>query len=135
MRECLKCKKDISGKHESAKFCSTSCRVMWNRNPKNKKEKGLTELQQMKVMYNALMDKIDKIALPSINVPLFDRKTTFDGIMPSVSEKPKIRRSFEYYQQARIDCMDIEEWAALKAQIMADDFLTPKQKNLLTING
>ena len=55
--------------------------------------------------------------------------------MPSVSEKPKIRRSFEYYQQARIDCMDIEEWAALKAQIMADDFLTPKQKNLLTING
>lgn len=123
-----------SGKREK-KFCSTSCRVMWNRNPKNKKEKGLTELQQMKVMYNALMDKIDKIALPSINVPLFDRKTTFDGIMPSVSEKPKIRRSFEYYQQARIDCMDIEEWAALKAQIMADDFLTPKQKNLLTING
>lgn len=108
---------------------------MWNRNPANKKQKGLTELQQMKVLYNALMEKIDKMALPLFVSPVSDQKTTFQGLMPQITEKPKIRRSFEHYQQARIDCTDLDEWAEIKEQILADDSLTQKQKNLLTLNG
>ena len=56
MKECLNCNNSFESKRESAKYCSDKCRVQWNRkNPK--KEKGLTELQQMKVMYNSLIEK------------------------------------------------------------------------------
>lgn len=132
MRECLKCKKDISGKHESAKFCSTSCRVMYNR--KNGKRNEIKPVQ-MQVLYNAIMDKLDKMGLQAIISPIPAQKSTFDGFTLPATEKQKTRRSFEYYQQARIDCADIDEWATIKAQIMADEFLTQKQKQLLTLNG
>lgn len=56
MKECLKCKKDISGKHESAKFCSTSCRVMWNRKNKNKVEKI-----KASVIHNEIMGALSEM--------------------------------------------------------------------------
>lgn len=69
MRECLKCKKDISDKHESAKFCSTSCRVMYNR--KNGKQNEV-KLFQMQVLYNQLLDVLDKINQGKFLSPKFE---------------------------------------------------------------
>lgn len=46
------------------------------------------------------------------------------------SEKPKIRRSFDNYQELVLDCTDYEEYAKLYTEIENSD-LTPKQKNLL----
>ncbi len=143
MRECLKCKKDISGKHESAKFCSTSCRVMWNRNPKNKKEKGLTELQQMKVMYNALMEKIDKI-VPTSSLPISELKSGGYGVIPQIEEtavkksvwdeEPKkkiaIRRNPAQWVELRRECETGEDYAKWLEDLENSD-LSTRDKNLI----
>jgi hypothetical protein len=51
MKECLNCKTPYEAKRESSKFCSTNCRVMWNRkNPKN----VITKVQAQ-VLYNEMM--------------------------------------------------------------------------------
>ena len=34
--KCIECGNDFNAKRESAKFCSTNCRVKWNNKPKNK---------------------------------------------------------------------------------------------------
>jgi hypothetical protein len=43
----------------------------------------------------------------------------------------KIRRSFEYYQQQKLNCESMEDWVKIKQMIIEDPNLTPKQKNLL----
>ncbi len=50
---------------------------------------------------------------------------------PMFTPRPKIRRSFENYQQLKLDCESIEAWEVLKSEIMASE-LSTKQKSLLT---
>lgn len=131
MRECLKCKADISARHEKAKFCSDSCRVMWNRNPKNKKEKGLTELQQMRVMYNALMEKIEQLSFPPIYAPVVEQKTTFNGFIPSEEEKPRLslKRTPAHWVELRRDCQTADDYAKWLEDLENDTFLTAREKS------
>lgn len=58
MKECLWCKKEYEPKKDTSKFCSTSCRVMYNR--KYGKKNQVTAIQ-VQVLYNAFLEAIGKI--------------------------------------------------------------------------
>lgn len=129
MKDCLQCQKPYEAKKETSKFCSTNCRVKWNRKNGNKKEISTLE---MKVLYNAMLELLDKA---KNNVTASEKINTSN---PTTENKPtiermKITRSFENYRQLRIDCPDDEEWLKLKQEIFDADNLTEKQKVLLTI--
>ena len=116
---------------------------MWNRNPKNKKEKGLTELQQMKVMYNALMEKIDKI-VPTGSLPISELKSGGYGVIPQIEEKAvkksvwdeEPKNTDKSFQQFLNELPDLEteyEYREKAAEIEASS-LPKKQKDLLLMN-
>ena len=136
MKNCLQCKKDFESKREAGKFCSTSCRVMWNRKNGKKGEKGLTELQQMKVMYNSLMEKIDKISLPQMPLsemmaPLTEKNAAFKGIIPQIEQKPKIdiKRTPAHWVELRRECETADDYAKWLEDLENDTFLTTREKS------
>jgi hypothetical protein len=75
MKECLWCKEQYEHKKESSKFCSTSCRVMWNR--KYGKKKGQLEVNELQDLYNSILTAVNSInakngqppAIASVFVP------------------------------------------------------------------
>lgn len=125
MRECLKCKKSIEDKNESAKFCSTSCRVMYHR--KHGKTKAISTVQ-VQVLYNSILDMVEKIGGKSILEPthLFVPKNEHIA----VAYQAPIR-SFEYYRAAKKEIENEEDWLKMKNEIEQAPNLTPKQRNLL----
>lgn len=130
MKECLNCNKNFKEKKDSAKYCSDKCRVQWNRkNPK--KEKGLSELQQMKVLYNALMLKIDNLALPTVSLPINDFKQGFIGVVPQIEVKPKtaIKRTPAHWIELRRECQDADDFAKWLEDLENDQFLTIREKS------
>jgi len=136
MRECLKCKKDISQKHESAKFCSTSCRVMWNR--KNGKKNEIKPFQ-MQVLYNQLLEAINNIGqnngLPPVAAYQFETANTEPIKKSSWDEQPN--EGLTTFQEllngmANIQFSDDKEDYADK--IRKATHLTEKQRNLLLTN-
>lgn len=131
-KNCLKCEKSFEAEKETAKYCSVSCRVMYNRNnPKPKKEFS-DPLVQAQVLYNAVLEMVGKVnygILPT-NLSALPVKPFIDEL-PMFTHKPKIKRSFENYQQLKLDCESIEAWEELKIEIMASE-LSFKQKTLLT---
>lgn len=144
MKNCLQCKKDFESKREAGKFCSTSCRVMWNRKNGKKGEKGLTELQQMKVMYNSLMEKIDKISLPQMPLsemmaPLTEKNAAFKGILPhengtpqaisnTTKQKLDIKRTPAHWVELRRECETADDYAKWLEDLENDTFLTTREK-------
>lgn len=58
MKQCLQCEKQFDAKRDAAKFCSVNCRVKWNR--KNGKKSEIKPLQ-MQVLYNQILDAVNKI--------------------------------------------------------------------------
>jgi hypothetical protein len=122
MKECLSCKVDISKRAESTKFCSTKCRVSYHR--KNGKTKSISPIQAQ-VLYNAIMEKISTMGN---NAQINRVETIFSTPEP---QAPKIIRSFEYYQQQKLNCESMEDWVNIKQMIIEDPNLTQKQKNLL----
>lgn len=58
MKECLKCGKEFQEKKETAKFCSTSCRVMFNR---KKEKKDVAKNVQAKVILNQVVEAMDDL--------------------------------------------------------------------------
>jgi hypothetical protein len=59
MKQCLNCNKEYEAKREASKFCSTSCRVMWNRaQPKGKNKVTQMDMQEL---YNAVLGAINSI--------------------------------------------------------------------------
>lgn len=131
MRECLKCKKDISDKHEKAKFCSTSCRVMWNRNPANKKPKGLTELQQVKVLCTAIMERIEKMPMAGIAPQIEGQTLPQQAPMPIIQETPKMRlkRSPASWVELRRECQTAEDYDKWLDDLENDRHLTEQEKS------
>jgi len=128
MKECLNCNKFFEAKRESAKYCSDKCRVQWNRrNPK--KEKGLTELQQMKVMYNSLIEKIDNLSINKIDVTNIKSETR--GIITAPQEVPKkisIKRSPSNWVELRRECQDTDEYNQWLEYLENDIHLTTLEK-------
>ena len=104
--------------------------MKWHRdNPKT--EKGLSELQKMKIMYDTLMEKIDKIALQPLSMPVGDKKPTFDGIIPQVAEKPKIRlkRTPVQWVELKRDCCNADDYAKWLDDLENDPYLTKNEKS------
>jgi hypothetical protein len=62
-RKCLKCNKEFEAKKETAKYCSVSCRVMFNRkvDKKEKVEKEKSLLMQTQVLLNSVVEMVGKI--------------------------------------------------------------------------
>lgn len=125
MKVCLNCEKEFQEQRETAKFCSTNCRVKYHQKNNGKKTEKVTNLK-LTVLYNSLLEVIEKIGKNSY---AFSNPNQHANPLPKV---PSIKRSFEYYQTARIECVDIQQWNELKEQIMNDPFLTSKQKTALT---
>lgn len=108
MKECLYCNKDFESKRDSAKYCSDKCKMQWNRkNPK--KEKGLTELQQMKVMYNTLLQKIDNLSVNKIETNTAIQKKEIFAAPKEITKKLFIKRSPENYVELRRDIPEYDE--------------------------
>lgn len=133
MKECLHCKKEFEEKKDTAKYCSTSCRVMFNRN-KPKPKKMFTSESKLEVLCNTVMDMLSNVKFQPAPQSSFDGGNTNpllvdESVMFPI--KQKIRRSYENYRQLKLDCESIEAWSELKAEILSSD-LTQKEKGLLT---
>lgn len=92
MKKCLWCDKEFESKKDTAKFCSTSHRVMYNR--KHGKRDQVTPLQ-LQVLYNSLLTAINQIntqngqppALTSVIVPEIAKAAdiTFNEAMDGIT--------------------------------------------------
>ena len=131
MKSCLKCGKQFIEKRDTAKFCSVSCRVIWNRNPKNKKDKPLSDSQQMKVMYNALMEKIDKLVMLPVFVPPVEQNTKFNGFIQQIEEKPKkihLKRTPAHWVELRRECENADDYQKWLEDLESNPYLTHLEK-------
>ena len=123
MRECLKCKKSIEGKHESAKFCSTSCRVMYHRKFGNTKAVNPVQVQ---VLYNAMLDMVEKVGGKSVLEPthLFVPKNEHITI---TYQAPKTAAK---YLELKRECETADQWQTLWEEINGSN-LSYKEKQIL----
>lgn len=114
MKECLHCKKQFQEKKDTAKYCSDSCRVMFNRNKPKVKKEVITELK-MEVLYNAMLDLVSKVNFVPPTIDAYDGSKTQminvneDGLWATKSKKPKIFRSKEYFQRIIMNGFELPE--------------------------
>jgi len=149
--KCRHCDKEFEAKRGTAKFCSTSCRVMYNR--KNKKPKiseAVIEneifgaLEEMKELRKQIASDLLLFGQPRtdgkpltgfkhdtpFSVSPVDEPLSFAKIEQSLT-KPKIKRSFENYQELINECETMDQYRPIKEEIEAAEHLTSKQKTLL----
>lgn len=139
MKDCLNCKKPFDAKKDAAKFCKDSCRGMWNRKYGKKTVAAETKLdlifKKMERIEGKVNDIDSRIEYPLGKGDPFDappmKNFNHDEVGQWAAPKPKIFKSFEYYQKARMECDTIESWRDIKNEIMMSN-LTPKQKAFLT---
>ena len=160
MKECLQCKNSFKESSAKMKFCSSGCRLKFHRsNPKVIKSESTIHLQTQ-VLYNAMLDMMTKLAksaeLEAISQKMADkpmspfkvRNLSPDGSVEGIYVYPpkdipknesetslfptrfSIVRSFENYQQLKLDCESSESWNELKNEILASR-LSSKQKTFL----
>lgn len=138
MKECLKCGKQFDAKKPTRKFCSDSCRVMYNRKHGKKKE---IQVWQMKVLYDSMLEAVEIFKKRSQQVDIITPQR-----MPPVNSTPTNRmqniiheeqvqlkaKSYDDYLIEKTECEDRETWLKIKEAILADPILTDKQKFVLT---
>jgi hypothetical protein len=121
MQECLWCKKQFEPKRPTAKFCSTSCRVMNNRKFGKKKD-AITDVQ-MQVLYKAVMDAIANV--PAKQPP----QTTY---LPTSQQKPVIRpKTPQEWVDEKREIEDAEIYHKWLLALNADPYLSDKQKAII----
>lgn len=134
MKSCEQCGTQFSFKRDSAKYCSTKCRVKWNRaHPKIAVSKI-----QMEVLYTQMLDLVSEMKerleqqtkMSSQEIPEIKRVPNY--FAPNIPKKEfKLVRTVENYLQLKEECECVEDWKNLKEEIMSSN-LSPKQKSLLT---
>ncbi len=133
MRECLKCKKDITGKHESAKFCSTSCRVMYNR--KFGKKDTVSKVQ-VQVLYNQMLAMFENMQNSQPQFKGISEKE--NGTPTATSHTTKqvlgIEKTFQQLMNLIPDLQYEDEFRRFVAEVEANTMITRKQKDLLLLN-
>jgi len=127
MKGCLHCKKEFEAKKETAKFCSTSCRVMWNRKNGNKTKDAIQPFQ-MQVLYNSLLEMIDKVGKNNQLPPVIGT------IIAQKSELPVSGKTFQQYMNEIADLEYEQEFKDKATEIQSATNLSQKQKDLLLIN-
>ena len=60
-KKCLKCGKNFKAEKITAKYCSVSCRVMYNRNNPKPKKDVVDPLIQAQILYNAVLEMVGRI--------------------------------------------------------------------------
>lgn len=131
MKECLHCKKEYEPKRAHSKFCSTSCRVMYNRNhPKETVSKF-----QMQVLYNNILAAVDSInaknGQPEAIGAVFSQPKSNTPIVPKYVPQVAKEAIMRKYVEDRRDCSGKEEFENWLDKLNADDRLTTKEKELV----
>lgn len=92
----------------------------------------------MEVLYNQMLDLVSEMK-NNLQAPKPNINSISEIVVPNNGHisfrnksELKIKRSFENYQQLRIDCDNQEDWIKLKEEILNADNLTSKQKSVLT---
>lgn len=109
MKECLWCKKEYEPKKETSKFCSTSCRVMWNR--KYGKKKNQVTSDQLQELYNSVLAAVNAInalndqppAFASVIVPEPSKTSFMQNEPPSFESRLYAAETIEELQQVGMD--------------------------------
>jgi len=129
--KCLNCQKEFEPKRkDTAKFCSATCRVRYNRvNPKDKVTKV-----QMQVLYNTMMERLGKIEYKAATEASYDvkklDKITYDEPGQWQEPKPKtyIKRTPAHWVDLRRDCTDADQYAKWLENLENDPYLTAREK-------
>jgi len=88
----------------------------------------------MKVMYNSLMEKIEKLSLPTISVQPSSKLVPFDGIVHQVEEKKQSvqqHRTPAHWVELRRECESADDYAKWLQDLESDTFLTTREKSLI----
>lgn len=134
-KKCLKCGKDFDAEKDTAKYCSTSCRVMYNRNNPKPKKEVLDPAIQAQVIYNSVLEMIGRINYGQAPT-LMDGSETNRVKMDEVGLWAEPKPSTKTFQQFMNELSELEtehEYRTKAAEIEASS-LTRKQKDLLLIN-
>jgi len=91
IKVCLWCKKEYEAKKESSKYCSTSCRVMYNRKPATK---GTISKLDIITIYNEFKAAIQEFGNVKVSAPL----KSYDAPKMPISTKDE----FPQYEQPKI---------------------------------
>ena len=129
--KCLNCQKEFEPKRkDTAKFCSATCRVQYNRvNPKDKVTKV-----QMQVLYNTMMERLGQIEYKEITEASYGGKK-LDKIAynkPGQWQEPKpktaLKRTPAHWVELRRECSDADEYAQWLENLENDPYLTTREK-------
>lgn len=134
MKECLHCKKKFQEKKDTAKYCSDSCRVMFNRKHKLKALKFAAASNN--TLLADLVEKVDRLLGERINYTTTTPNSINGGRVNTFrqdethqwQEPPKALKTLTKYIQEKRECEIQEQYEALLAEVEADPYLTQKQK-------
>lgn len=138
MKDCLQCGEKYENKRETSKFCSDKCRVKYNR--KNPKQ-GVTKLQ-MQVLYNSVLalvqnhtnelppdyQNIKAAGILKANEDV--EPLSFDKLREQIKSQRPPKTMAKYFEDKR-DCTCQEDYDSWLAEVEADPYLKPKEKQIL----
>jgi hypothetical protein len=128
MIKCLYCEEEFEPKRETAKYCSDSCRVMYNR--KYGKKNVVTKFQ-MQTLYNEIRSMVNDLNKPTNQIkPQEQPKTNYFVDTTPKPIQPQMSQEGAYIQELR-DAKTISEIQAISAAIKADTLLPQPTKNRL----
>ncbi len=136
-KKCLKCGKDFKAEKDTAKYCSVSCRVMYNRNNRDKErvsaEKSI--LLQTQVALNSLLEAVGKINYGVVPTSFDGKKNDYikmDEARQWKEPKPTIKkRTPEEWVLWKREILDADEFQEWVKELESADYLTSKQKSLI----
>lgn len=136
MKTCLSCGKEYVNKRETSKFCSDKCRVSYNR----KNPKTVVTKFQMQVLYNSMLELVDKMGTESIKqqrIPPLSKQQEVAMFnyehkdqLTTISELP----TFQEFMNGIEPLLFGDEKDEYAQKIKAATHLSDKQRNLLLAN-
>lgn len=128
-KTCLHCQEGFEAHKETAKFCSASCRVMYNR--KKPKGKDAVTPVQMQVLYNAVLDMVGKMGQPEFKGITAAQNGSPAAISHTTQQRLKPPKTMAQYFEGKRDCTCDEDFQEWLAEVDADPYLGAKQKQIL----
>jgi hypothetical protein len=130
MIKCLYCEDEFEPKRETAKYCSDSCRVMYNR--KHGKKNAVTKFQ-MQTLYNEIRSMVNDLNKPTNSIQPFQQpETNFPINTTPLKLTPQIApKSYLQYLNEKRELLNEEQYHAWLAELEADLYLTTPQKKAL----
>ena len=139
-RNCLYCKDEFEAKKDTAKYCSTSCRVMFSRKNKgNKKaEAEKSFLIQANVALNSLLEMVGKINYgvspvleqKSVELPKDFIDTDNIGVIDNNGNVTPLRKpkSVVKYIEERLECQTADDYDLWLSNLESDPYLSKIDK-------